>query len=364
MNFKVGDKVNFLNEKGGGIISKILDNAMVQVTIDDGFDVPVMAKDLIKTGTKEISNDIERAYKRINPDPEPEPVDTDITPLFLSPNNPEQKAPGLYFAMVPDIQENPLVGSLDLYLINHSDYDLLFNIFESRSGSYHGIEYGFLQPQSRLFIKKTGRSEIEQWANALLQALFFKENKCTPQAPFSGLINFKPIRLYKEESFKYQSLLQTNAFLVDVCILSELTRKSLFEETLNKESIQMLKEKIQTNQAPKKSHQVTKTILDKHKIDDSVAEVDLHIGELVDNFSNLEKNDLLQIQLDYFKKCLIEAQKIKINKVIFIHGVGNGKLKTEIYKYLQTLEGIEFYDATYARYGMGATEVNFYKHKK
>ena len=35
-SFKVGDRVNFLNDKGGGVIKKIIDTRMAEVEIEDG----------------------------------------------------------------------------------------------------------------------------------------------------------------------------------------------------------------------------------------------------------------------------------------------------------------------------------------
>lgn len=42
MNFKVGDKVKFLNESGGGEIKKIISSNLVSVQIDDGFEIPTL----------------------------------------------------------------------------------------------------------------------------------------------------------------------------------------------------------------------------------------------------------------------------------------------------------------------------------
>ena len=42
MKFRQGDKVRFLNERGGGVISKIVNPNLVHVTIEDGFDIPVL----------------------------------------------------------------------------------------------------------------------------------------------------------------------------------------------------------------------------------------------------------------------------------------------------------------------------------
>ena len=39
MEFRTGDKVKFLNQTGGGIISKIISPSMVKVAIEDGFEI-------------------------------------------------------------------------------------------------------------------------------------------------------------------------------------------------------------------------------------------------------------------------------------------------------------------------------------
>jgi hypothetical protein len=364
MNFKVGDRVSFLNSKGGGIISKVIDKEIVHVTIEDGFDIPVMAKELIKTGTAEIAEEIRIAHENILKSREPE-VSDDVMPLYLSHNNPEQRPDGIYFCFVPQIQENPLSGSMDIYLLNHTQYTSVFTLYLKYGGDYHGTEYGFIEPESRLQLGTIGRSEIEKWANALLQSVFFMDGKSRPLPPFSGLINFRPIRLYKEENFQWESLLRKKAFFVQVGLLSEILAKPLVEEKLSRENLKTLEEKLKPAEGTHSGQGSSRkeTFLDKHKIDDQIAEVDLHIGELIENFSNLDNNDMLNIQLDYFKKCMTEASKEKIVKIIFIHGIGNGKLKGEIHKALSNYEGIAFHDASFARYGLGATEVEFYRNK-
>ena len=45
--FQIGDKVNFLNATGGGTVKRIIDTRMVEVTIEDGFDIPVLMSDLV-----------------------------------------------------------------------------------------------------------------------------------------------------------------------------------------------------------------------------------------------------------------------------------------------------------------------------
>ena len=51
----------------------------------------------------------------------------------------------------------------------------------------------------------------------------------------------------------------------------------------------------------------------------------------------------------------------KIQKVVLIHGVGEGILKEELYFLLKRYENAKYYDADYQKYGMGATEVYFFQ---
>lgn len=89
-------------------------------------------------------------------------------------------------------------------------------------------------------------------------------------------------------------------------------------------------------------------------------EADLHFGALVDfpkNFSAFEK---LQIQLREARKTIDKARQGGIKKVILIHGVGQGRLKEEIHSMLERMDRLTFYDASFAEYGAGATEVELF----
>ena len=50
--------------------------------------------------------------------------------------------------------------------------------------------------------------------------------------------------------------------------------------------------------------------------------------------------------------------KNKGRRIVFIHGVGNGTLKTELRKQLERkYKGINYQDASFREYGYGATMV-------
>jgi dsDNA-specific endonuclease/ATPase MutS2 len=88
-------------------------------------------------------------------------------------------------------------------------------------------------------------------------------------------------------------------------------------------------------------------------------EIDLHIENLLDNSKNLTNTEILLKQMNNFKNTFSKAKEKRIQKLIIIHGVGEGVLKNEIRSFLSRQEHIEYFDASYLDYGKGATEVRF-----
>ena len=92
-------------------------------------------------------------------------------------------------------------------------------------------------------------------------------------------------------------------------------------------------------------------------------EVDLHLQHLVKNERHLTSHDKKNIQLDTAKHKLEYAMKHKMQKVVFIHGVGEGVLKMELEYLFNRYDNIKFYDADYKKYGSGATEVYIFQNQ-
>ncbi|MBT8185645.1 MAG: DNA mismatch repair protein MutS [Eudoraea sp.] len=90
-------------------------------------------------------------------------------------------------------------------------------------------------------------------------------------------------------------------------------------------------------------------------------EVDLHIHQLVPSSRHMTKHEMLNIQLETAKRQLDFAIRKRIQKVVFIHGVGEGVLKEELKYLFGRYENIKYYDADYKKYGMGATEIYIYQ---
>lgn len=90
-------------------------------------------------------------------------------------------------------------------------------------------------------------------------------------------------------------------------------------------------------------------------------EVDLHIHQLVPSSKGMSNHDMLTLQLETAKRQLEFAIQKRIQKVVFIHGVGEGVLKIELDYLFGRYNNVKFYDANYQKYGLGATEVYIFQ---
>jgi dsDNA-specific endonuclease/ATPase MutS2 len=109
----------------------------------------------------------------------------------------------------------------------------------------------------------------------------------------------------------------------------------------------IITEKEKSHSPPKTS---VKNLLPGEKI------IDLHIHELVEKTAHLSNFDMLTIQMNTVKNALLNTDKNKYRKIIFIHGIGIGKLKQELELYLSKNKYVH-YPAPFNKFGQGAITV-------
>jgi hypothetical protein len=90
----------------------------------------------------------------------------------------------------------------------------------------------------------------------------------------------------------------------------------------------------------------------------TVLEIDLHIEKLLPTSKGMSNFDILDHQIDVARRQLEFAIQKKIQRIVFIHGVGEGKLKIELEYLLKRYDKVKFFDANYQKYGLGAMEVH------
>jgi len=360
MNFKTGDKVKFLNTSGGGIITKILSSTMVNVAIEEGFEVPTLASELLKIDESSAAARLFNTEYNVNPNlvqTDDEDVEEDGKSALQKSYGSSNQVAGIYLAFVPHDQRWLLTGNIDVYLINHSEFHTLFNFtLFNDDDKFYGMDFDVLAPESKKVITTIEREDLESWSSGNVQILFHAELKDRLLTPMNADFKIKPSRFYKEENYINTSFLQEKALVLTLGRMTEIpTNQSKFIKFSDKDVPEI--------QHKKASQLKSETILDNHLLNSSTAEIDLHIGELVEDYYLLSNAEMLKIQLDYFVKCLESAFVNKTQKLIFIHGVGANVLKNEIIKILKTYDNLHYFDASMSKYGVGATEV-FINHNR
>ena len=194
-------------------------------------------------------------------------------------------------------------------------------------------------------IKRETAFDYEAWH---VQLIFFQQNDFDPQHTIT-----KEFPLTFPDLTSADSKLNAPYAFCKLYFIAGINDNNFDQDDslFSKYSIKDLKEAISSN-----TGKSLNTERSKPKSNASQFEVDLHIEELVDSFDGLSNAEIINIQLKHFQKKLDEALYKKAYKIIFIHGVGNGRLKSALREELAA-HNFKFTDAAYEKYGGGATEV-------
>lgn len=114
-----------------------------------------------------------------------------------------------------------------------------------------------------------------------------------------------------------------------------VSKVSEYENTFS--SIPMNKEIKETEKTSKK------------KIIRKVKEIDLHMHNLSGSTRNMTNHEIVMYQLRAVEKALKLTDKRYFSKIVFIHGIGKGKLRYEL-EILLKAKNIYFQDASYRKY--------------
>lgn len=90
----------------------------------------------------------------------------------------------------------------------------------------------------------------------------------------------------------------------------------------------------------------------------AVEEVDLHLHAIVDSQAGLSPSVMLELQVAHFERMLQIGIRQRTKKMIFIHGIGQGVLRHQIWSRVeQYYPDCSCRSADPRQYGNGATEV-------
>ena len=348
MILRIGDKVRFLNEVGGGRITSVVSKDVVNVETDDGFEVPTMINNLIVVNAAEVyeSGRSRNTIAETNPEPAPEKkIAKPADPWFSDKNQITGKdEPQHLFVLVPDIPSNPTSGNISMYLVNNCNDTLLFRFTQKTKYNYETVTAGSVSPNSKVHLGLIKPEMIADLPVYCFQWLNFRKRSKELESFRQKEITLSAVKFYKPNSFVISRLFKVPVMAIQ---LHENPLKAELEKLSERDFQQAVAHK-----EPKKRESAIALP------DTELVEIDLHIHELLDDFNKLTNTEMLTVQMDKFHQELAKAISSGVKKIVFIHGVGNGTLKNELRRELQRkYSKYTTQDASFREYGYGATMV-------
>lgn len=379
---KVGSRVKFLHSTGSGIVRSINGNlANVEV---DGFEIPALISDIvevpieaenaaivkigpsdpkvkripgvnpslsIKSGQRygKVTIDdpweddspavdvahLKRQYaanitqKTIEAQPAPQPPKIEKAPF-------QETDYAVCLAFVPTGKGKPETQDLDAYLVNDSSYELFYTVAAWRNGYVETIKVGRLEADTKEHLKRFDRSSFAQIQTLHIALQPFKSINFVPQMVENFDIELHPLKFIRSGNYAVNDYFDEPSFIFS--LTGDHQSYNLDEITPKSED-----KKIAKKPAPPVGVQIE----------------DLHIEAIMEQWSELTSGEVLAAQIARFNFVMETASKSNYRgKIVFIHGVGKGKLKYELKKELdRRYSKLRYQDASFAEYGYGAIMV-------
>lgn len=221
---KIGDKVRFLNEVGGGRVSGFQGKDIVLVADEDGFDVPMRVSDVVVVGDEnydtqhviEVKNEKRRKDTEALVE-ESEPADRPVT--FKKPI--EERRGGdklsVYLTFVPIDVKELSETRFESYLVNDCNYYLHYVYMTAEGTSWQVRSTGEVEPNTKLFIEEFGRDQLGELEHSCIQLVAYKRDKYFLRKPVvDALVNIDPVKFYKLHTFRENDFFEQPALIYTI----------------------------------------------------------------------------------------------------------------------------------------------------
>ena len=370
-NMKIGDRVRFLSDVGGGIIKGFQGKNIVLVEDEDGFQMPVLATDVVVVTTDDYNiakvdtmgrNQKPQAVAAPpsakatdnNYEADEEDIDPADRPITYKPK-PEERADGdklsVFLSFVPVNPKAFSTTTFECYLVNDCNYFIHYIYLSKENNTYQLRAQGMVEPNTKVFVEELDHSMLNAIERVGIQFVAFKEDKpFLLKQPVSVDLRIDTTKFFKFHTFR-ESLFFDEPALEFTIVKDDVLPRSF---SVNPQELQ--KAMIEKNDNTRVERQQAR--VSKKSNVHEVIEVDLHAHELLETTSGMSAADIKEYQLGVFRKTLDAHIKHKGQRIVFIHGKGEGVLRNAMIQELKhKYKNCSFQDASFQQYGFGATMV-------
>lgn len=380
---KIGDTVRFLNSVGGGKITRI--EGQLAYVDDGGFETPVLLREIVvvlpagheaaSKGAKVMFDqkafddgreapqgaaDVKEKEKPV-PSPQPE------LPLEETAHG---EKPNIVLAFEPSDVKHLDKSSFGAVLVNDSNYYLDF-AFMRRGAEERGwtvVFAGNVAPNELIDLASLTFEDLPGYERIAFQCIAYKKEKAfTLQPPVSISRKLDLTKFHKFHCFRAGLYFDTP--VLEIPLVSDGVATRPLEVNASEMGAAMAGAKTEKDMAKELSkkyrvdagHKKPAAYGDNPRKVLPLIEVDLHIGELTDSLVGMEPKDMLEMQLDTVRRHMRDNSARIGQKIVFIHGKGEGVLRKAVLDLLKKeYPKAELQDASFREYGFGATLVTIH----
>ncbi|MDE6300580.1 MAG: DUF2027 domain-containing protein [Muribaculaceae bacterium] len=353
MAIKIGDTVRFLNSVGGGKVTKI--EGQLAYVDDDGFETPVLVKECVVVASGDSFYAREQPAKGGTPPP----------PTKVAPEKPKEALPEavetpegekitLVLGFEPADIKHLSTTSFDAFIVNDSNYSMYMSVStRSRENEKWTLRFaGLIEPAIQEFLFELTTADLPEVDRISVQAIPFKtKSGYTRKAPVDFEQRLDATKFARLHCFGDNPYFDSKVLAMDI-VTADVRAAEPKVDTAELEKA-MQEKRRDDRRRPRPVER--KTRQDESK---SLLEVDLHASALLDTTAGLSPSDILNYQIDTFRR-IMDANLRNVGRpIVFIHGKGEGVLRQALMKELNhRYKGHDVSDASFREYGFGATKV-------
>ena len=400
---KIGDKVKFLSEIGGGKVAGFHGKNIVLVEDEDGFQIPTPINEVVLVESEDYStaNVINRraeteeqkametpllrghrSVKAMMQDGQDEDVDlsapdtVDLSKdVTFKPKAEERRGGNLlsvYLAFAPMSDSSLDTPHFEAYIVNDSNYYIRYVILSVEGNSCSVKSDGEAEPNTKVFLEEMGAQDINHAGRFVVQLIAYKRDKnFILKDPVNVELRLEPLKFYKTHTFEITPFFERPVLLYTIIENDKPTKPLVVDAKQLKKEMCSNAHKDKDEATDDKKNQLLRRYEDNQSkgnaknapyiksrgLDDALV-VDLHAESLLDTTQGMQAGDILEYQMKVVRDTLKKYENKRGQKIVFIHGKGVGVLRRALINELTYKhKSYQWQDASFQEYGYGATQV-------
>ena len=239
----------------------------------------------------------------------------------------------------------------ETYLVNDSNYYLYYTYLSAEGKAWKNRSHGLVEPNTKLLLEEFTKDVLNDMERVAVQLIAFKDGKPAAIKPAVSVeIRIDTVKFYKLHTFGDSDFFEEPALIYDI-VKDDMPAKQVY---VSAEEIQVALLQKKSVDKPK-SQPIVKS---GHGSKNGIIEIDLHIDSLLDDTQGMGNSEILNYQLDKFREVMETYKNKREQKIVFIHGKGDGVLRKAIIDELKRkYSNCRYQDASFQEYGFGATMV-------